>query len=144
MHASVYRARPEIAAIVHGHSVAATAVACLKRDLPAFHYMIAVAGGDSVRCAPYATFGTAELADLAVTAMADRWACLLANHGLLAAGRSLEHALAVGEEVEFLSSVYLKLFPLGEPALLAAAAMGEVISRFERYGQQPSHSGTPT
>ena len=136
MHAAVYRARPDVGAIVHGHSPSATAVACLGRDLPAFHYMIAVAGGDSVRCAPYAGFGTPELAGLAVRALTDRWACLLAQHGLLAAGRSLEHALSVAEEVEFLASVYLMLLPLGDPAVLGAAEMAEVIARFEGYGQQ--------
>ena len=136
MHAAIYRARPDVGAIVHGHSPSATALACLGRDLPAFHYMIAVAGGDSVRCAPYAGFGTPELAGLAVRAMTDRWACLLAQHGLLAAGRSLEHALSVAEEVEFLASVYLTLLPLGDPAVLGAAEMAEVIARFGGYGQQ--------
>jgi L-fuculose-phosphate aldolase len=133
MHAAVYRGRPEVGAVVHSHSPKATALACLGRDLPAFHYMIAVAGGDSVRCARYATFGTEELGTLAAAAMTDRWACLLAHHGLLAAGRSLDHALAVAEEVEFLSGVYLYLLPFGEPAVLGPAAMQEVLARFERY-----------
>lgn len=135
MHAALYRDRPEVEAIVHGHAPRATAVACLGRDLPAFHYMIAAAGGDSVRCAPYAAFGTDELAALAVAAMAGRWACLLAHHGLLAAGRSLDHALAVAGEVEFLSAVYMDLLPLGEPPILGPAVIQEVLARFGRYGR---------
>lgn len=136
MHAALYRARSDIAAIVHGHSPAATAVACLGRELPAFHYMIATAGGDDVRCASYAMFGTEALAEAAVAAMRDRWACLLAHHGLLAAGPSLERALAVATEVEFLADIYLRLLPLGEPALLDAKQMRAVIERFRSYGEQ--------
>lgn len=136
MHAGLYRARPDVGAVVHGHSPAATAVACLGRDLPPFHYMIAVAGGDSVRCAGYALFGTEALADLAVAAMIDRWACLLARHGLLAAGPTLERAVAVAAEVEFLAGVYLQLLPLGEPARLDPDQVGAVIDRFRSYGQQ--------
>lgn len=138
LHAALYRARPDVAAIVHAHSPASTAVACLGRDLPPFHYMVAKAGGDSVRCAPYATFGTTELAAGAVTAMADRKACYLAHHGLLAAGRTMDEALAVAEEVEFLSGVYLSLLPLGEPPRLEAEAMREVVTRFADYGQRPA------
>lgn len=136
IHAELYRARPDIGAIVHGHSPAATAVACLGRDLPAFHYMVAVAGGDSVRCAGYALFGTDTLASLTVAAMEDRWACLLAHHGMVAAGPTLERAVAVALEIEFLSSVYLRILPLGEPATLDPAQMGSVVDRFRSYGQQ--------
>jgi L-fuculose-phosphate aldolase len=136
MHAALYRARSDIAAIVHGHSPAATAVACLGRELPAFHYMVAMAGGSNVRCAGYAMFGSEELAEAAVEAMQDRWACLLAHHGLLAAGHSLERALAVAREVEFLADIYLRLLPLGEPERLGAKRMGEVIERFRSYGEQ--------
>ena len=136
MHAGLYRARPDVGAVVHGHSPAATVVACLGRGLPAFHYMIAVAGGDSVRCAGYALFGTEALADLAVAAMSDRWACLLAHHGLLAAGPTLDRAVAVAAEVEFLAGVYLQLLPLGEPARLDPDQMGAVIDRFRSYGQR--------
>ena len=136
MHAALYRARPDVQAVVHGHSPAATAVACLGRDLPSFHYMVAAAGGDSVRCAGYALFGTEALADLAVAAMADRWACLLAHHGLLAAGPTLDRAVAVAAEVEFLAEVYLRLLPLGEPARLDPDQMSAVIDRFRSYGQR--------
>lgn len=135
IHAELYRARPDIGAIVHGHPPAATAVACLGRDLPAFHYMIAVAGGDSVRCAGYALFGTDTLARLTVAAMEDRWACLLAHHGLVAAGPTLERAVAVASEVEFLAEVYLRLIPLGDPATLDPTQMRSVLDRFRSYGQ---------
>ncbi len=135
IHAELYRARPDIGGIVHGHPPAATAVACLGRDLPAFHYMIAVAGGDSVRCAGYALFGTDSLANLVVTAMEGRLACLLAHHGLVAAGVTLERALTVAQEVEFLAGVYLRVLPLGEPPTLNPAQMGSVLERFRSYGQ---------
>lgn len=135
MHARVYQARPDALAVVHGHAPAASAVACLGRGLPSFHYMIAIAGGDSVPCAGYALFGTEALADLAAAAMRDRWACLLAHHGLLAAGMTLDHALAVAAEVEFLADLYLRLLPLGEPARLDPDQMRAVIDRFRSYGQ---------
>lgn len=137
LHAELYRVRTEFGAIVHTHSPAATAIACLRRDLPPFHYMIAKAGGDSVRCAPYATFGTAELAAHAVAAMEGRRACLLAHHGLVAAGRTMDEALAIAEEVEFLCGVYLSLLPLGEPPRLDPEAMRDVRARFADYGQRP-------
>ena len=135
MHAGLYRARPDVGAVVHGHSPAATAVACLGRDLPPFHYMIAMAGGDSVRCADYALFGTEGLAARTVAAMTDRWACLLAHHGLLAAGPTLDRAVAVAAEVEFLAGVYLRLLAVGEPVELDPAQMRAVIDRFRSYGQ---------
>lgn len=138
MHAAIYRKRPDVEAIVHGHSPAATAVACLGRDIPPFHYMIAIAGGDSIRCARYATFGTDELAELAVAALEGRRACLLANHGFLAVGRSLDEALAVAAETEFLADLYLRLLPLGEPAPLTAEQIELVRRRFAHYGQRPT------
>ncbi len=135
MHARVYQARPDAGAVVHGHAPAASAVACLGRGLPSFHYMIAIAAGDSVPCTGYARFGTEALADLAAAAMRDRWACLLAHHGLLSAGTTLDHALAVAAEVEFLADLYLRLLPLGEPARLDPDQMRAVIEGFRSYGQ---------
>lgn len=135
MHAAVYRARADVRAIVHGHSPAATAVACLGRDIPPIHYMIALAGGDTIRCAPYQPFGTDALARVAVEALADRKACLLAHHGFLALGVSLREALSVAAEVEFLADVYLKLLPLGEPPLLTREAIADALARFSSYGQ---------
>ena len=134
MHAAVYRARPEAGAIVHVHSEAATALACLRRDLPAFHYMVAAAGSTSVRCTPYATFGTEALAAAAVAALEGRRACLLGNHGQLAFGATLEKALALAVEVEGLCATYLRALSVGEPPLLSDAEMAEVIAKFATYG----------
>lgn len=136
MHAAVYQTRPEVAAVVHAHPPASTALACLGRDMPAFHYMIAVAGGDSIRCAPYHLFGTQALAGAAVQALTDRTACLLANHGLLAIGPALDQALEVAREVEFLAGIYLRLLPVGGVKILTAGQMKEVIERFRHYGQR--------
>ena len=135
MHAAIYLARPEVNAVVHGHAPAATALACLGRAIPPFHYMVAVAGGDSVRCASYAPFGSEQLARYAVDALADRRACLLAHHGFLSIGTTLAQALIVGVEVEYLADLYLRLLALGEPPRLSNAEMREVIGRFEHYGQ---------
>ena len=135
MHVAIYRARPDARAIVHCHSRHATALACCGRDIPAFHYMVAVAGGDSIRCAPYALFGSAELAAHAVAALAGRKACLLANHGQIALGSTLDTALALALEVEELAAQYGAALALGGPALLGGAAMGEVIQKFSGYGQ---------
>lgn len=136
MHAAIYRARPEIAAVIHGHATSATAVSCLGRDIPAFHYMVAVAGGDSVRCAPYAVFGSDAIAATAVKALDGRSACLLAHHGLVAIGADLDRALVVAEEVEFLARVYLAATAVATPKNLSAGQMREVLDRFRTYGQQ--------
>jgi len=137
-HRAVYAARPDLQAIVHCHSVHATALACLRRGLPPFHYMVAVAGGDSVPCVPYHLFGTEALSRAVAGALADRDACLLANHGLVAAGRTLAAAMKVALEVESLCEVYLKALAVGEPVRLEAAQMAEVIERFRTYGQPAS------
>lgn len=132
-HRDIYAARAEFGAIVHTHSAHATALACHGRGLPAFHYMVAVAGGD-VRCAPYATFGTQALSDHAVQALADRRACLLAHHGVIACGADLDEALALAIEVEHLAQMYLAACALGEPPRLNAKEMSRVLERFESYG----------
>ncbi|MCZ7650482.1 MAG: class II aldolase/adducin family protein [Thermoanaerobaculia bacterium] len=137
MHAAVYRARPEIGAVVHGHSPAAAAFSCLGRDLPPFHYMIAAAGGDSIRCAEYALFGTPELAAHALAALSGRRACFLARHGFLSLGATAEEALALAVEVEFLADAFLRLLPLREPPRLSGPEMKKVLARFATYGQQP-------
>ncbi len=134
-HRAVYRARPDLNAIVHTHSVHATALACLRRGLPAFHYMVAVAGGDSVPLTPYFTFGSEALSDAVADAMRDRDACLMSNHGLVAAGATLARAMKVAQEIESLCEVYLKALAVGEPALLDAAAMAEVLDKFGSYGR---------
>lgn len=134
-HHDLYRARAEFHAIVHTHSCHATALACLGEGIPAFHYMVAAAGGADIRCAPYATFGTAELSAHALAAMADRKACLLAHHGVIAGGRDLDAALALAIEVENLARTYAEVRKLGTPRLLPAAEMERVIEKFANYGQ---------
>jgi len=134
-HRDIYRARDDAAAIVHTHAPFATTLACLHRAIPAFHYMVAVAGGRDIRCAPYATFGTQALSDHALVALADRNACLLANHGMIAVGATLDAALALAVEVETLAEMYWRALQLGNPVLLSDAEMDNVIARFASYGQ---------
>lgn len=136
-HRDIMAARPEVNAVLHAHSVFATTLACLGREIPAFHYMVAVAGGDTVRCAPYATFGTEELSRHAVTALEDRKACLLANHGMIAVGASLQDVLRLAVEVETLAAIYWRALQIGKPNLLDRAEMTRVIEKFKTYGQQP-------
>lgn len=135
-HAAIYAARPEVAAVVHVHSPHATALACLRREIPPFHYMISVAGGDSIRCAEYATFGTAALSAKVVTALADRKACLLANHGLVAVGPDLSSAHRLTLAVEDLAHQYCLALQCGNPVLLTSEEMTQVLARFRTYGQQ--------
>ena len=136
-HRDIYAERADVRAIVHTHSVAATAIAVHGRDIPAFHYMVAVAGGDSIRCAPYATFGTKALSDHALKALHHRQACLLAHHGVIACGVSLEKALSLAVEVEALAAVYLAACRLDDDVpLLSAAEMTIVLEKFRTYGQQ--------
>jgi L-fuculose-phosphate aldolase len=134
-HRDILLRRPEIGAVVHAHAMFATTLACLRRDIPPFHYMIALAGGDSIRCAPYALFGTKELSDAALDALEGRNACLLANHGMIAAGRDLDHALAVAVEVEALSEQYWRALQAGGPVLLTEQEMAEAIEQFKGYGR---------
>jgi L-fuculose-phosphate aldolase len=134
-HQAVLRQRADLTAVVHTHSVHAAALACLERPLPAFHYMVAIAGGDSVPCTPYHTFGSPALSDAVAAALADRDACLMAHHGLVAAGATLARAMKVAQEIESLCEVYLKALAVAEPATLSAAQMAEVIHKFSRYGR---------
>ena len=136
-HRDIYRARPDADAIVHTHAPFATSLACLRRGIPAFHYMVAIAGGKDIRCAPYATFGTQALSDYAVAALDGRRACLLANHGMIATGASLAAALAVAVEVETLAEMYWRAVQLGEPTLLPDDEMSVVLEKFRTYGQPP-------
>lgn len=134
-HRDIYASRPEIEAIVHTHAPFATTLACLHRAIPPFHYMVAIAGGADIRCAPYATFGTQELSDNALAALEGRRACLLAHHGMIAAAGSLAEALAIAAEVEHLAEVYWRALQIGEPTLLSDAEMARVIEKFRTYGQ---------
>jgi L-fuculose-phosphate aldolase len=134
-HRAVLLQRPDLNAVVHCHSPSATALACLDRGIPAFHYMVAKAGGDSVPCVPYHLFGTEALSNAVAAGMADRDACLLAHHGLVTAGETMAQALALAIEVESLAEVYLKALAVGEPTLLDAGQMAAVIDRFRGYGK---------
>ncbi|MCG6954366.1 MAG: class II aldolase/adducin family protein [Gemmatimonadetes bacterium] len=133
LHAALYRARPDVGAVVHAHAPFCTTLATLRRGIPAFHYMVGVAGGDSIRCAPYATFGTPELAVAAVDALRDRRACLLANHGMVALGDSPGAALELAAEVETLAELYWRALQVGEPVLLNAEQMADALDRIRTY-----------
>lgn len=134
-HLDILQARPEVNAVVHCHSMFATTVACMGHDVPPFHYMIASVGGDNIRCAPYALFGTQALSEVALAALHERKACLLAHHGMIALGRDLSHALAVAVEVENLCEQYWRLLQVGQLRLLTPAQMLEVHAQFKGYGQ---------
>jgi L-fuculose-phosphate aldolase len=135
-HFDIYRNRSDVQAVVHTHSSFATTLACLKKDIPAFHYMIAVAGGNNIRCAPYATFGTQKLSDHALKALNGRKACLLANHGMIATGESLQKALSLAVEVEALCEQYWRALQIGKPRILSAREMSTVIRKFRDYGKE--------
>jgi L-fuculose-phosphate aldolase len=141
LHRDILAARPEAGAVLHAHSMFCTTLACLRRGIPAFHYMISAAGGVDVRCAPYATFGTEELARGALAALEGRKACLLANHGMLALGRDLAGAFKLAVEVETLAAMYWRALQVGEPVLLDDAEMERVLEKFKTYGQQPGPGG---
>lgn len=140
-HHDIYRTRKECLAVVHTHSSFATTLACLRMNVPAFHYMIAVAGGNSIRCAPYATFGTQELSDHALAALKNRKACLLANHGVIALGADLDSALALAVEVESLCEQYWRALQIGKPVLLPDEEMAVVIDKFRTYGKAMNRQG---
>ncbi len=133
-HRDILAARPEAGAVVHAHPVYCTAFAMCGREIPAVHYMIAAFGGPTVRCAPYAPYGTAELSELALAALADRNACLLANHGMIAAGANLEKALWLAVELETLCQQYAVALQVGTPAILSDRDIGTTVERFRGYG----------
>lgn len=140
-HRDILQARPEVNAVLHTHSVFATTLACLHKEIPPFHYMIAVTGSDRIRCAPYALFGSQALSDHALAALQDSRACLLANHGMIALGEDLDRALAVAVEVENLCEMYWRALQIGEPALLSEREMAEVFERFKGYGKWAQDAG---
>ena len=135
-HMAAYAARPDAQAIVHAHSRFATALACARKPIPAFHYMVAVAGGTDIPLARYATFGTGALADNVAAALEMRKACLMANHGQIACGASLEDALALARDVEALAAQYVAVLQTGEPHILDDEEMARILERFQTYGQQ--------
>jgi len=135
-HRDILKARPEIGAVLHMHSTFATTIACLGRDVPAVHYHIAIAGGDTIRCTPYSVFGEQNLSDFALEALHGRKACLLGNHGMIALGKDLVDALSVALEVEYLCEIYWRTLQAGEPHILTQQQMHEVQEKFVGYKKQ--------
>jgi L-fuculose-phosphate aldolase len=135
-HRDIYAARPEAGAIVHAHAPFAVSLACMGCAIPPFHYMVARFGGTDVRCAAYATFGSQELSDAVVRALAGRCGCLMAHHGMVVFGHDLDRALALAVELEALSEQYWRVLQLGEPRLLSADEMARVVEKFADYGKQ--------
>lgn len=144
-HRDILASRPEVGAVVHAHPVYCTAFAMCGRQIPAVHYMIAAFGGPTVRCAPYAPYGTAELSELALAALADRNVCLLANHGMIAAGASLDKALWLAVELETLCHQYAVALQVGAPTILSDHEIDATVERFRGYGLNAAGAdATPT
>jgi L-fuculose-phosphate aldolase len=140
-HLDIFRDREDAQAVVHAHPDYGTTLACLGRTIPAFHYMVAIAGGRNIRCAAYATPGTQALSDHVVAALRDRKACLMANHGMVCLDGSLERALALAVEVEQLARVYCHCLQLGEPELLGDDEMALMLDKFRGYGANAQNGG---
>ena len=135
-HAAIYTHRAEAGAILHAHPVNCAALACQGKGIPAFHYMIAVAGGKDIRCSGYATFGTPELSDFVIKALENRKACLMAHHGLTCFDNDLPGALALATEVEHLADIYIRILSIGEPHFIDDEEMAKVLNKFSAYGMQ--------
>jgi len=133
-HLDIYRTRPEVSAVIHTHSGYSTTLACLRRDIPAFHYMIALFGGPDIRCSGYATYGTQELSDQVLQALAGRSAALMGSHGLVVLGPSLQRALSLTVEAETLAKMYWRAIQVKEPALLSDEEIARVREKFSTYG----------
>ncbi len=143
MHRDIYRERPEARSVVHTHATFCTALSCLRRGIPAFHYMVAVAGGSDIRCARYATFGTQALSANMTEALAERRACLLANHGMICFGDGLDHALWLAVEVETLARQYWYASQAGRPTLLSEGEMRRVRAQFAGYAHAAAGDERP-
>lgn len=135
LHRDIYAAFPDAGAVLHAHSPFATSLACQRLEIPPFHYLIALFGGASVRCAEYATFGTQELSDAVVAALDSRRGCLLANHGMVVHGTDLAHALALAVQFETLCEQYWRTSLLAPPVLLTEAELAEAAEQFARYDE---------
>jgi len=133
-HMDIYAGRDDVGAVLHAHPVFCTALACQQRDIPAFHYMVAAAGGKSIRCSKYALFGTQALSQHVLEALGTYNACLMSNHGMIALGKNLKSALNLAVEVETLAAQYIRVLQMGEPGLLSDAQMDEVLEAFTDYG----------
>lgn len=134
IHLDIYRSRPETGAVVHTHSGYATTLSCLRRDIPAFHYMIALFGGSNIRCCEYATYGTQELSTLLLKALEGRSAALMGSHGLIVLGPTLPRALALTIEAETLAMMYWRAVQMGQPRLLSDPQIKAVRDKFASYG----------
>ena len=143
-HRDILKHRKDIDIVLHCHSVYATTLACHHREIPAFHYMVGVAGGTTIRCSDYATFGTQELSDMALAALEERRACLLGQHGQIAIGKTLDETLWLATEVETLARLYVQALPLGDPPVLSDEEMARVIDQMQRmsYGHGPEPEGS--
>ncbi len=143
-HRDILQNRTDIEVVLHCHSMYATTLACHYREIPAFHYMVGIAGGTTIRCSEYATFGTQELSDTALSALDGRLACLLGQHGQISLGKTLDSALWMATEVETLARLYVQALPLGDPPILSDAEMKRVIDQMQRmsYGQGPEPEGS--
>ena len=139
MHRDIYANHADAGAVLHAHSTFATSLSCLRADIPAFHYMIAVAGGNDIRCADYALFGSQALSDNMLAALSGRRACLLGTHGMICFHHDLDKVLWLGVEVETLARQYWYARQAGKPVILSAAQMDEVLEKFKTYGLQPGH-----
>jgi len=135
-HAAIYKHRAEANAVLHAHPVSCSTLACLGKGIPAFHYMVAMAGGRDIRCAGYATFGTPQLSDKVIEALEDRKACLMAHHGLTCFEKDLPRTLALAIEVEHLATVYSRILAIGEADILTDGEMEKVLKKFSSYGLQ--------
>ncbi len=136
MHLDIYAHKPDASAVVHAHSTFAVSLSCLRKDIPPFHYMVAVAGGDDIKCSDYALFGTQALSHTMLEALEDRRACLLGTHGMICFHDNLDKALWLAVEVETLAKQYWHACQAGEPVLLDESQMAEVIEKFKTYGKQ--------
>lgn len=134
IHRDLYAARPDVQAVVHAHPVHCTALAMRGMEIPAAHYMVAISGGPSIRCAPYHTYGTQALSDAALQALQGRSCCLLANHGMLATGPTLKKAMWVAVEMEALARQYILALQLGGPNILPDDEIAIVVEKFKGYG----------
>ena len=132
-HKDIYLKKSDAKAIVHAHSPHASAVSAHGKDIPAFHYMIALAGGDSIKCAKYATFGTQELSDSIIYALENRKACLMSNHGQVAFGENLESAFELAEELENICHQYINTIRLGVPKILSSSEMDVILEKVKNY-----------
>ena len=132
-HKDIYSSKNEANAIVHAHSTHATAVSAHNKDVPAFHYMVALAGGNDLKCAKYATFGTQELSDNIINALKNRKACLMSNHGQVAFGDNLEQAFELAQEVENICHQYINAIKIGEPKILSSSEMDVILEKVKNY-----------